>query len=134
MRILNRCWTAGGALAAALLLAAVPVFAGGEDAKKHAAEMMTQADEMVKHGEAGHLDVMQKHAQEMITHARGAVTAIPAGDMHGKEGKMHLEAAIKDATDAISHGKAGHADVAMKAAKSAQGHAKEGKMHIDGMQ
>ena len=131
MVILNKGFAAAWIAMAALLLYAAPVMAGGAaDAKKHSAEMMEQADDMVGHGEAGHLDIMIKHAKSMVMHAKAAVKAIGSGGGHGKTGKKHIEAAIEEAEKAIDHGGQGHGGIAMKHARSAEGHAKEGNMHV----
>lgn len=130
MKLLNRLRTAGWIMVAFLLVSAYPALAGGADAKKHSAEMMEAADKMVDHGSQGHMDVLIKHAKEMVMHGQAAVKAIPPGDPHGKEAKMHINVAIEEAEGAIDHGSQGHGSIAMKHARAAQSHGEEGNMHM----
>jgi hypothetical protein len=115
--------------AAVIAFAAVPVMADTSKAKKHSEAMLENAEDMVAHGEEGHMDILIKHAKEMIKHAKGTISSLH-DDEHGKMAKKHIEMAIKEAESAIDHGGQGHPDVAMKHANSALEHAEEGDSHI----
>ena len=114
---------------AVIAFAAVPVMADTSKVKMHSEAMLENAEDMVAHGEAGHMDILIKHAKEMIKHAQGTVSSLH-DDEHGKIAKKHIEMAIEEAEAAIDHGGQGHPDVAMKHANSALEHAKEGDSHI----
>lgn len=130
----NRFGIAGGMAAGLLLLLSHTAFAAGPvEARKLSAEMVKRAQAMVNHGDQGHLDAMGEHAQELITHAKQTLKAIPKEDPHGDEAKKHIELAIKEAEAAIDHGGQGHGEVAMKHARAANEHAEEAAEHLDEM-
>jgi hypothetical protein len=114
---------------AVIAFAAVPVMADTSKAKMHSEAMLESVEDMVAHGEEGHMDILTKHAKEMIKHAKGTIASLD-DDEHGKMAKKHIEMAIKEAEAAIDHGGQGHPDVAMKHANSAFEHAEEGDSHI----
>jgi hypothetical protein len=109
----------GLALAAVVGVVGAPVFqsvavAGNE----HVAEALAEAKQAVEHGKAGHGDVLVKHAESALMHAKGA-------QEHMKD--MHLAEGVKELGEAVTHGKAGHADVATKHAEEAVKHLSEVK-------
>lgn len=130
MRTMNRTVAVAFLFGAVMLFPAHQVFAGGDDAKAHGKETIFSAEKMVDHGDQGHMDVMAKHAKELMMHAEETIKALPAGDMHGDEVKGHFQEAITEAEKAIDHGGQGHEDVAMKHAKSALMHTQEGGKHL----
>ncbi|MCI0526561.1 MAG: hypothetical protein L0Y56_03790, partial [Nitrospira sp.] len=110
-----------------LLLTVLTVQAGSPDikaARVHAQSMVEEAEEMMNHGNQGHVDVMVRHAEAMIKHAKEVIEAIPPDNMHGKEAVARLKQAIDHAEELLPHAEKGHQDAAMAHANKAFAHAK----------
>jgi len=102
-------------------------------AQMHAQSVVEEAEQMMNHGDQGHMDVMIRHAEAMIQHAKQAIHFTPADNMHGKEAVARLKEAIDHVEELIPRAKKGRADAAMAHANKAFAHAKEAKKRIDQM-
>ena len=112
------------------------VQAGSPDAKAaqmHVQSMVDEGEQMMSHGDQGHLDVMIRHAEAMQEHAKAAMEAAPSNDMHGKKVMECLKEAIGHLDEAIVHARRVHGDAAMAHAKKAMAHAREGAKHANEM-
>ncbi len=112
------------------------IHAGSPDvsaAKMHAQSMVEEAEQMMNHGDQGHLDTMMQHAEAMIKHAKEAIDLMPSGSEHSDEAVSRMKEAIDHAEEAVVRGRNGNLEMAMAHANKAFAHAKEAKKHIDQM-
>jgi|GEM_PF-4602847 len=93
----------------------------GMDMKEgHCAQMEKQAAEAFEYGD-GYPNVLKKHAQAMLEHAK----ACESENMRKASAADHVKEAIKHEQEAIEETNAGHADLALKHSEKALEHAKE---------
>lgn len=102
-------------LAASLVILGSPL--GALAAEHHTGHALEHAATAAAHGELGHADVLGKHAETALEHAKAA-------EKEHAEAHAHISGAVKSLEEAVSHGKLGHAELATKAAQSAVEHIK----------
>jgi hypothetical protein len=102
-------FTAGITVSTALFVAAAT--------NQHVSEALREAEEAVKHGQQGHVDRLDMHAEEALGHVQ----------MADKEmtGNPHLQESMRGLEDAIMHAKQGHTDKGTQAAEGAVRHLSE---------
>ncbi|MGH7274403.1 MAG: small metal-binding protein SmbP [Nitrospiria bacterium] len=123
-------------VATVLLLSVLTAHTGSPDVKAaqmHVQSMWEEGEQMMSHGDQGHLELMISHAEAMREHAKAAMGVAPLNDMHGIEVMERLKEAIGHLDEAIVHARRGHGDAAMAHAKKAMAHAREGAKHAKGM-